>query len=594
LREHWAKLGEPSKTEGKEETKSKAEQIVGHVSRRDFLKRAVPVIAGVGLAGALGIDPSFASSASPAAAPPAPGTQLSTASYVIYHQNNFYVQNGTTGRIDYSGPDAATVIQPAINALFDGGLIVLRRGIYPLTNTLLVGQGIHLVGERGAVIRVADGSQNSANPFNMIEVAGDGATIEGIELDGNASSNPNLAGTTLYPAPANPDMQSGVVVHAGRNVKILDCHIHDIWNAGIWLRAIDTIEGTEISGCRLESTGVSHADPSTTNRPQSANAIYVLRQSTSTSKARIHNNFIKDTFGRGIYLHFDSDSIVSDNVIVNSRSCSTETAGIVLDDFIQRTIVKGNQISGYAPGIYLVWRGCENVIIEGNSCTNAPNGGGTGMGILLLNNVAGAPISKGIVVKGNICKGNALAGIQVAASNVIVEGNICYSNNCDSSDIATRKSGILVQGVPDVSVDGVLIIGNRCFDDQDVQTQQYGISLSQQNDVVSQVLISNNDLRGNGMDSIGALDAQSFRLHSNTGYNPLGLDLINVGPVSPFTYVNDDGVSEAIYITGGAVSDISKNNESIFASSPATILLDPSDTLTITHTDPPRVLKDRR
>src|SRR6266571_6908086 len=320
----------------------------------------------------------------------------------------------------------------------------------------------------------------------------------------------------------------------------------------------------------------------------------VAMSKSSTAKAGIHNNFIKDTFGRGIYLHFDSDSIVSDNVIVYSKSSSTETAGIVLDDFIQRTIVKGNQISGYAPGIYLVWRGCENVILEGNSCTNAPNGGGTGMGILLLNNVAGAPISKGIVVKGNICKGNALAGIQVAASNVIVEGNICYSNNCDSSDIATRKSGILVQGVPDVSVDGVLIIGNRCFDDQDVQTQQFGISLSQQTEIVSQVLISNNDLRGNGVDSIGALDAQSFRLHSNTGYNPLGLDLINVGPVSPFTYVNDDGVSEAIYITGGAVSNISKNNESIFASSPATILLDPGDSLSFTIGHPPRIVKDRR
>ncbi len=591
MQEHWARLDEPSKTGRKEETKSKAEQTVSHVSRRSFLKKAVPVIAGVGLAGVLRIDPTLGASSN---THPSQGTQLSTASYIIYYQDNFYAQNGTSGAIDYSGTDAATVIQAAIDALTEGGLIVLRRGIYTLTNSIRVGQGIQLVGERGAVIRVVNGSQDTANPFNMIEVAGDDATIEGIELDGNASSNPNIAGTTLYPGPANPDMQSGVVIHAGRNVKILDCYIHDIWNAGIWLRAIDTVEGTEIAGCRLESTGVSHVDPSTTNRPQSANAIYVLRQSTSTSKARIHNNFIKDTFGRGIYLHFDSDSIVSDNVIVNSRFCSTETAGIVLDDFIQRTIVKGNQISGYSPGIYLVWRGCENVILEGNSCTNAPNAGGAGMGILLLNNVAGAPISKGIVVKGNICNGNALAGIQVAASNVIVEGNICYSNNRDSTDVPNRRAGILVQGVPDVSVDGVLIIGNRCFDDQDVQTQQFGISLSQQTEIVSQVLISNNDLRGNGVDSIGALDAQSFRLHSNIGYNPLGLDLINVGPVSPFTYVNNDGVSEAIYITGGAVSDISKNNESIFASSPATILLDPGDTLTVTHSDPPRILKDRR
>src|SRR5438034_6170625 len=125
LRGHWARLSEPSKKARKEETKSKAEHTVGHVSRRDFLKKAVPVIAGVGLAGALGIDPGFASQSSPAAAPPTPGTQLSTASYVIYYQNKFYAQNGTTGKIDYSGDDAATVIQAAIDTLSNGGLIVL-------------------------------------------------------------------------------------------------------------------------------------------------------------------------------------------------------------------------------------------------------------------------------------------------------------------------------------------------------------------------------------------------------------------------------------------------------------------------------------
>src|SRR5207247_2837823 len=162
-----------SKTERKEETKSKAEQTVGHVSRRDFLKKAVPVIAGVGLVGALGIDPGFASQSSPAASPPTPGVQLSTASYVIYYQNKFYAQNGSTGRIDYSGTDAATIIQAAINALPNGGLIVLRTGLYPLNDKIRVNQGIHLLGEQGAVLKVGDGSQSFANSFNILEVFGD-------------------------------------------------------------------------------------------------------------------------------------------------------------------------------------------------------------------------------------------------------------------------------------------------------------------------------------------------------------------------------------------------------------------------------------
>jgi len=564
---------------------------VTDVSRRNFLKKAVPVIAGAGLVGILGIDRTLGAAQNP---PPSPGTILATASYVISQQKIFYAQNGNTGQIDYYGADARAVIQSAVNALVDGGLVFVRRGVYPLAGSIVLGQGIHLLGEQGAVLRVEDGSQTAAHPFNMIEVEGDDVTIEGLELDGNAASNPNIAGTTLYPAPANPDMQSGVVVHSGQNTAVLNCYVHDTWNAGLWLCAIGIVEGTEIAGCLFESTGVSHADPSTTNRPQSANAIYALRLGGSTSRAMIHNNFIRDTYGRGVYLHFDTDSMVTDNVIMNSRPCEVETAGVVLDDFVQRTIVKGNRISGYSPSIYLVWRGCENIIIEGNMCTNAPSAGGAGLGILLLNAVAGAPISKGIVVKGNICSANALAGIGIAASNVIVQGNICYNNNRDSTDIPSRKAGILVQGVPDASVDGVLIIGNRCFDDQEQQTQEYGISLSQQDDVISQILISDNDLRGNGTDSIGLLDARSFRLHNNAGYNPLGLESISVGSLSPFTYVNNDGVSEAIYVTGGVVSDISKNNQSIFASSPATVWLAPGDSLTVTHSDSPKILKDRR
>src|SRR3989475_9594238 len=148
---------------------------MGHFSRRDFLKKAVPVIAGVGLAGALRIDPIFAASSN---ARPNQGPQLSTASYIVYYQDSFYAQNGNTGIIDFSGTDAATVIQAAIDALTEGGLVVLRRGKYPLTNCIRVGKAIHLLGEKGSVLKVGDGAHSSSNPFNIIEVAGDNVTIE--------------------------------------------------------------------------------------------------------------------------------------------------------------------------------------------------------------------------------------------------------------------------------------------------------------------------------------------------------------------------------------------------------------------------------
>jgi len=566
---------------------------VGHVSRRDFLKKAVPVIAGVGLVGALGVDPGFASSKSPSSAPPTPGIQLSTASYVIYYQKIFYAQNGTTGSIDYSGADAATVIQAAIDALTDGGLVVLRKGIYPLMNSIIVRQGIDLLGEQGAVLRAGDGSQNSANPFNILEVIGDNVTIENIELDGNTESNPNVAGTTLDPPPANPNMQSAIVVRSGQNVEVANCYVHDTWNAGIWLAATDgDVTGAEIASCQIDHTGRSYTDPSSTNPPQSASAVYVFRLQSLTHRSNIHDNVIRDTYGRGIYLHFDTDSIVSNNILTKVPESSAETAGIVVDDGAKRIILRSNRVTGYGPGIFVVWAGCEDIIVDSNGCFDAPNSGGAGSGILVDTSTTGGPVQRTVIVKGNICKGNALSGITIAASQTIVEGNICYNNNQDSKDSPLRMAGILVQTGQSPIISDVSVIGNRCFDDQATPTQSYGVAITQMSNLITDVLVSNNDLRGNGIGGIGGLDCDRKRVTGNLGYNPLGLATIPVGD-SPFTYTNRDGVPEAVYIEGGVISQISKDGTVLFTAAPATVWLEPDESLTVTHSDPPIMVRDR-
>jgi parallel beta-helix repeat protein len=567
---------------------------MGQVSRRDFLKRAAPVVVGLGLAGALGVNPTFGSPSSPTTAPPSPGNQLSTASYVIYYQNKYYAQNGTTGRVDYSGTDAAAIIQATIDTLIEGGLIVLRRGIYTLNSGIRIAQGIDLLGEQGAVLKVGDGAQTPSNPFNILELIGDDVTVENLELDGNAGLNPNLAGITTEPAPANPYMQNGIVVRSGRNCEIFNCFIHDIWNAGVWLAAADgDVVGAEIASCLISRTGKSFTDPSSTNQPQSANAVYVFRLQGSTSGTSIHDNSIVEPFGRGIYLHFDQDTIVSNNSLTKTPDSSAATAGIVVDDETKRVILKGNQISGYGPGILVVWAGCEDIIVEANACFDAPNSGGSGSGILVdTSTTNGAPL-RTLIIKGNICKGNALPGISVSASETIVEGNICYNNNKDCALPQTRRAGILVLTGQSPMISHVSVIGNRCFDDQSPPSQIYGISISQAPNLLTDVLVANNDLRDNGTGAIGELDCSQCRVTGNLGYNPQGIAQITVGG-SPFTYTNRDGVPEAVYVAGGSVSEISKGGAVLFTAGPATIWLDPDESVTITHLDPPQMLKDRR
>jgi len=563
---------------------------VSHVSRRSFLKKAVPVIAGVGLAGALRIDPIFGATSNTR---PTQGTQLSTASYIVYYQDNFYAQNGTTGVIDYSGTDAATVIQAAIDALTEGGLIILRRGIYALTSCIRVSKGIHLLGEKGAVLRVDDGAQSSTNPFNILEVTGDNVTVENLELDGNAASNPNLAGTTPDPPPANPNIQSGIVFFSGRNGEIVNCYLHDLWNAGIWLAALDgDVIGTEIGSCQIERVGKSYVDGSSTNPPQSANAVYILRLQGSTSGSNIHDNVIRETCGRGIYLHFDTDSIVSSNILVKTPNSISESAGITIDDDAKRITVRGNQITGHGPGIFVAWAGCEDIIIEANHCIDAPGSAGSGYGILVDSIAPLGPTLRTLIIKGNICRDSDLAGISVSASETIIEGNICYNNHQASGVPTTRKAGIIVQGGAYPNSSDISIIGNRCFDDQSTPTQNFGISVAQMASQITNVIIANNDLRGNGEGGIGELDCSSIRVTGNLGYNPQGLEQVTVGD-SPFSYTNRDGVPEAVYITGGTVSEISKGGILIFTSTPATVWLEPDESLTIVHLDSPRVLKDK-
>jgi len=103
-----------------------------------------------------------------------------SASYII-RKNGSYVEaiNGSTGKIDYggqnnaggvSGTDATTVIQSAINALTDGGMVFVKKGTYTISTTLKLTSEKALVCEKGAVL---DYTGSDA----LIELEGDGITF---------------------------------------------------------------------------------------------------------------------------------------------------------------------------------------------------------------------------------------------------------------------------------------------------------------------------------------------------------------------------------------------------------------------------------
>jgi hypothetical protein len=68
--------------------------------------------------------------------------------YLIFKSGDmYYAKNGITNQIEFSGRDATTVIQQVLNSLKEGGLVFIKRGIYPIRETINVPSYVTLIGE---------------------------------------------------------------------------------------------------------------------------------------------------------------------------------------------------------------------------------------------------------------------------------------------------------------------------------------------------------------------------------------------------------------------------------------------------------------
>jgi len=84
-----------------------------------------------------------------------PASFADTASYVISGEDTdgdgvldiIYAKNGRTGQIEFSGSDAATVIQQAIDALTNSGKIHIKSGKYYLYSPIVINKPIVLSGD---------------------------------------------------------------------------------------------------------------------------------------------------------------------------------------------------------------------------------------------------------------------------------------------------------------------------------------------------------------------------------------------------------------------------------------------------------------
>jgi len=105
-------------------------------SRRNFFKKIAITGAGAGALGALA-DSFFLPKilATPDTITIRPNSLISEVSYIIFKDGNtIKARNGKTGQIQYSGTNAAAVIQNVFNTIKDnGGLVFFKAGVYDIT-----------------------------------------------------------------------------------------------------------------------------------------------------------------------------------------------------------------------------------------------------------------------------------------------------------------------------------------------------------------------------------------------------------------------------------------------------------------------------
>lgn len=396
--------------------------------------------------------------------------------YVIYqdHQNT-YAKNVKTTKIEFSGFDAARIIQSAIDNLTDGGKIFVKQGSYIITHSILLDSNIVLEGEGWNSILLL--SENANTEIIKGKKIGIGKIqIKNLQLDGNRE---------------NQD-EYGIGGHAG-------IALFESWDTifdHLYIRNTDGI-------------AIAIATNPVNTKHQTKNQVII-------------NSIIENPKSDGIWF-MGNNGIIANNFIENYND--TGIANIrCINCLIDGNIIIGSPLS-YGSGI-AVASGSENVVVSKNIIVNSNMGilfervnlPYSGRGVIIDNNHIDNSKGAGIILQHNASNvkivnnqihNNGKSGILLTANNTSVSNNAINHNGKDgitiysSSNILIERNIIKNNGQSaNNHYDGIHITGNSTMttikdnfliDDQSVPTQAYGIRINSS----TKTFLKNNTFFGN-------------------------------------------------------------------------------------------------
>lgn len=395
----------------------------------------------------------------------------------VLNASEVWIDVRAYGALGDGATDDASAIQDAIDAApSTGSIIFFPAGTYIVSTALLiksnmtflgVGMGVTTIKLQNNVMPTAgqDGGRVITNAnWSVVGSTDKNIEIRSMTIDGNKANNADIA---LGSA-------GGISFSYATNVRILDVEIKNVDGyGGIYFG--DTISGPETTnqGIRIEQC--------------------VIRDCTSSTAG--------GSYGTATFI--SAPQTVS--CFITSNYCVDNRHGLVIEDRVKNSVIS------------------HNVVIK-SAASSVGNGlwsntGVDGKGNRFVNNYVknyGIGLSvdtngRDHVAIGNIIDNCDAAGIRFETGGSAVD---TFANGVIANNIVKNT-----QSGPGIKVGSaftdIVIIGNRCYDDQTPKTQTYGVVLDA---TTANIYVAHNDLRGNltGAASVAGTNQEVF---GNPGHN---------------------------------------------------------------------------
>jgi len=314
----------------------------------------------------------------------APRHACNYSGYLVYEDaTTVFALNCNTGTVDFSGADAAAVINSAISNLGHGGIVHVNAGMYTLSTSI--------VGELNDVVFEGDGRAtvfNVVQNFSMCGIcpSGSGWVIRNFRFDGtnmnrtnnNHAIRPTGNNITITGLFVNNWDGVGIYVFTGNRITITNNVLYG-WNSGDGigvLKSTDDIISNNLvesvtkyngifvagssnvsivgnvvdgggNGIGIENIGQQGINEYITiagNTVRNTNyGVKVYLQNVNVDSGRYvtitGNTFIPTRLGKGIYITSGRFFTITGNTIVGG------TAGVYLENSVSNITVTGNFIT---------------------------------------------------------------------------------------------------------------------------------------------------------------------------------------------------------------------------------------------------------